>query len=973
MPHYLKTLTLNGLHSPVAAIILKMHLIQQSTELIINFNHIKRNKMETTRLLFRWGVWMCYSEWKPDQPEENWNGQLSINKGQLQSPNMVIYHGCFGPQHRTLIPLETPKWTSRIDYPRPSYGYKGLEGLQVDVQGDEDTCLTFKSNMIDVQFCLKDIKEQGKLVWDVGSKYSCSQLLVCPIEDEGVYWNDRLLASNPQLAELNAKTLGLELFKGSFLKRAMHHQISAWIPPNGTVNIPFKWDSLKPAIATWHFTGAYWGALSETYMSEYFSGHNSPTVKCKTELDGIELSNCQLKAKYMRGSNSALEHTDELGILDSQEHTLSVTNLSDNNTYLVLHQPVIQEKPANWSLIKKCLPFQPIWSTGRQQLADFSQDVPTDGQGILIGYDTNMMAAENGWIDAAISYLANTNDGNYILFRTETDQTTKEDWQRWFTACRDNGIFFTVNPGILLYAVEQNRLSTEEILALAIEIGGKYFLGAKSHEVSIPIYSGWENITAQDSTNLKQAEESFLKHIQNSYVDAGENSCKNIIGEAMLAHRYDYKAGVELILSETMTGNNSLLLAEARGAAKAYNRKLWGMHIACHVNATPEDWRHERMFWINLYSGYLSGASIIEDEEGGLAKVHSFVSGPSDPLPQARQKTIADFHKWACDNPRKSELQVEIGFIYGRHEIITGGLSINTQRPVRIWESFGPDLPQWQYGQPEYGWLLMDIFMPGVWMCPILRDKENLRRWFAGTPHGQVDIVPVEAELECLTSYKLLVMPGWHTMTESDMAKLTEYVAQGGMLVMGLSHLQNSNDRTQVLSSDSWSFVSNESIGKLCGFELKQNCPYKTFDATAKMQGSDSDQKTSFKIMDVALTSGLAVTCNENMPFLVENKIGKGRVFTCTAMEHFGHRYLLSQLKMCLEELLCQIDFDVYLQDNSNEVMYFTYSDGNKKEVFLINTDWTTEGNVKKCHLLSQDGSKTEIEVEQGKVTKVIL
>ena len=45
-----------------------------------------------------------------------------------------------------------------------------------------------------------------------------------------------------------------------------------------------------------------------------------------------------------------------------------------------------------------------------------------------------------------------------------------------------------------------------------------------------------------------------------------------MLGEAALAHRYAYEAGVDLILSETMTGHTSLLLAEGRGAAKAYKK-----------------------------------------------------------------------------------------------------------------------------------------------------------------------------------------------------------------------------------------------------------------------------------------------------------------------------------------------------------------------------------------------------------------
>lgn len=930
--------------------------------------------MKTTRLLFRWGVWMCYSEWKPDQPEGNWDGELLIDKGKLSNPNLVIYSGCFGPQHRTLVPLDKPQWKSRMDYPRPWFGYKGLEGLQIDVEGDSHCRLSFNSAMINVDFRIGDIPENGRLVWNAGPKYSCLQLSVCRIEDEGFYWNNNPADKCRDLRASNIRVLDLDLFKGDFLQRVLHHRISAWVPPNGTVHIPFRWPSQKPAIATWYFTGAPWNPLSETPMSEYFTGHNSPMVIFKTQLDGLELNTSQLRAKYVRGARSTLEHTDELGLSDrNSEHVLSITNLSRDNTYLVLYPLVLMEKPENWSFIKQCLPFQPTWSAGKQRLGDFSSDIPTDGKGILIGYDTNTMAAENGWIDAVIRFLTSTRNGNFVMFRTETDLVSKNDWERWFTACRNKGIHFAVNPGILLYAVEKNRVPTEEILDMAVNLGGPYFLGVKSHEVSIPLYSGWKDAIIPEDTDLRQAEENFLKHIRDSYAAVQNKQCRQIIGEAMLAHRYDYKAGVELILSETMTGNTCLLLAEARGAARAYNRKLWGMHIACHVNCMPEDWRHERMFRLNLHIGYLSGAGIIEDEEGGLAKVHSFVSGPSEPLPSARQKTIADFHTWASENPRTSQLQVETGFIYGRHEIITGGLSLNTKRPVRVWEGFGPEAPEWNYGLPEYGWLLMDVFMPGVWMCPILNDKKKLRRWFTGTPHGQVDIVPVEADVECLLSYKLLVFPGWHTMTAQDAVKLTDYAARGGTLLIGLCHLQNSADRTKVISAADWSFIDNRSINQLCGFELKKDCPY-SVEPVAKDEHIQCGQQDNIKIMDVSASTGRPVMTLGQKPLLFENKIGKGRVFTCTALEFFGRPSLLALLKAWMQKLIRRIDFDIHLQGGENEVMYFVYpAENNKKDIFLVNTDWTTEENVKTCRLTDRNGLTTDVKVKQGEIVKVTL
>ncbi len=49
-----------------------------------------------TRLLLRWGVWLAYSEWRPDQPHEDWSGNLSAERGILHNPQLVIYHRILG-------------------------------------------------------------------------------------------------------------------------------------------------------------------------------------------------------------------------------------------------------------------------------------------------------------------------------------------------------------------------------------------------------------------------------------------------------------------------------------------------------------------------------------------------------------------------------------------------------------------------------------------------------------------------------------------------------------------------------------------------------------------------------------------------------------------------------------------------------------------------------------------------------------
>lgn len=922
------------------------------------------------RLLLRWGVWMCYSEWRPDQPHEDWSGELSVEGGTIRNPNLVMYHGCWGAQRRTFVSLHEPRWQSPlINFDRPVFGYKGLEGLVVDVEGDQNTLFRFRSEMLSVEFRLGDIPEGEKLCWPAGAKYSCSQLVVCRLEDEGVYWNDQRSSAEQHLTGRRRIELGIERFRGDFVPRDMHHRFAAWIPPQGTVEVPFRWNTAGSAVATWRFTGAHWAHQLPTDLAGVFDGSNNVTVDIATCHGARDLSQGRYKAKSMRGASSALEHTDEIGQLsDDTEHVLSITNLSTNGAYLVLNSVTVQESPPDWAAAREYLPFRADWFDGLMPTGDMSADIPSGGKEILVGYDMNMMAAENGWIDATIRFLAATGAANYVLFRTESDSVSEADWRRWFTACRANGIHFAMNLQFLPVDTP-----IEKLLQLAAELGGPYFIGKKNHEMSLPVYAGWDETDSipADKT-LADAHHAYIVRLRDSYQISEQ--VPRILGEAALMHRYDYEAGVDLILSETMTGHTSLLLAEARGAARAYGRKLWGMHIACHVNCSPEDWRHERMFWLNLYMGYLSGASILEDEEGGLAKVHSFVSGPSDPLPAARQKTIAEFYRWALQHPRTEPLQVDIGFLYGRHEILTGGMSLNRKRPVRVWEGFGPALPQWEYGRPEYSWLLMDFFLPGVWLCPVLQDPVRLRRWFSGTPFGQIDIVPVEADAECLSSYKLLVLPGWHTMQSDDMDRLLQFVEQGGTLVLGIPQLQTSADRTAVLSSAEWDFVDADLVERLCGLQITgpgHACPGGR--ALGKEWTFEHAEDGELRLADISLCGGSADVEVDGRPMVVVNRLGKGRTFTFTAWDYFGHSGLLPFASAWLDNLSRELSFDVRLEGGDGEVAYFTYASGNGHRVVLLNTDWTAPGNTKHCTLRSNSGTSAEVAVREGEITEVVL
>ena len=929
------------------------------------------------RLILRWGTWLCYSEWRPDQPHEDWSGSLSAHGGNLYNPRQLLYHGCWGAQHRVAVELPAPEWRSPLlEFERPVYGYKGLEGLRIDVEGDAETRLSFRSRMLDADFRLGDIPSGDRLVYAAGPKYSCAQLVICRVEDEGIYWNAERFAASGARDGRRRLALGLPDMQGTFLPRELHHRESAWIPPGAEVSMPFLWEPDSAAVVTWRFTAAPWVPLSESATYENVRACNSPFVKLLTALDGEPLSHAELKAKYMRGAFSALEHVDELGPAGRPgPRTLAIRNMSEDGVYLVLHGATIEAPPPHWPTTRTHLPFRAEWFDGTRPARDTAADVPSGGKGLTLGFDTNMMAAENGWIDAAVRYMAATAAGNYVLFRTESDRVFPSDWRRMFTACRENGIYFAVNVDTTSAIPEPGgpAFTLTDLIALAAELGGDRFVGMKHHELSLPLYAGRRGVDWPASRTVAEAEQAYLDEVRAAY-RTGDESVPRLLGEAMLAHRYAYKAGVDLILSETMTGNTSLLLAEARGAARAYARDFWGLHIACHVNTSPEDFRHERMYWMNLALGYLSGASLIEDEEGGLAKVHSFVSGPSDPLPAERQASTARFFRWAAEHPRPSFPEVDIGLLYGRHEAITGGMSLNPQRPVRVWEGFGPAAPEWEYGRPERGWLLADVFLPGVWLCPVLRDASTLRRWFAGTPHGQVDVVPIEADAACLAAYRFLLMPGWHTMQEADMETLAAWVNEGGTLVLGLAQLQVSDDRTTVIRDGAVRFPPAAAVERLCGLGIDGLEPAEAGTEVALNRRRfclTHDEDGTPTLANVTLgAASKALLHAGDRPLLVEHRLGKGRVYTWATSDYFGHGGLLPLVRAWLDDIAGSLDSSVRLTGGGGEVAYFVYPEGDGKRVYLVNTDWTVAGNIKHC-TVHAGATSVDVDVEEGVVAEV--
>lgn len=80
---------------------------------------------------------------------------------------------------------------------------------------------------------------------------------------------------------------------------------------------------------------------------------------------------------------------------------------------------------------------------------------------------------------------------------------------------------------------------------------------------------------------------------------------------------------------------------------------------------------------------------------------------------------------------------------------------------------------------------LLDVLMPGANTHPLRQRYDRRRFFFSGTPYGDFDEVPAEAESGYFNQYELLLNLGWNTMIAGDYDKLYSFVENGGTLFTG--------------------------------------------------------------------------------------------------------------------------------------------------------------------------------------------
>ena len=878
-------------------------------------------------------TWGKSCNYVPQDAEElRWDGSLGLTDGTLERADLLHYRYVAWSQAEENP--ETIYDAASAARPENAVGWRSavvpggpltLEGLRLRLKGDGETAVFLRFSHTRIRFLLRDLLQRERLRFHAGGKYSGFPVDIFLGPDARPRLSEtRFLRALREDARAGALLTPDDFENGR--KRYWHSMYGAEIRPSETVSARFpienyacrRGDACKVRIQLTAVLGYEDRSAEEEHVFAVRTGNWSQTVV------------------WLFTNRASLPKLEEIYVcvpwtqLSEENNLFSVTHVSGRSA-LLLHRVAFG---AENSMLPRtaALPALP-------EKPDF-----------YVGTETDLLTPANGDIDALLELLRRERLGNYVMFRERAAMAPKEDLLRWAAKVKEYGF------------LAATCCADPETEAMLDAVLGDRYLGEQAHEISNLAY-GWgipDPIEERKNRTLKECKESYLKRM----------GPHRIVGQALPQQHMDYEAGVELVMTESPTSHATLDLHAARGAANAYGKSLWGVHVANHVTRAPLDCDHVRRLFILLHQCWLHGASILQDEEVAYRYNHDTVYSYSDELPEAYRRIYQDIFHYA-NNIKLGKPLVATGFLQGNCDLLIGGVQAepHTAR-TKVWGAFGPETDCWAFDTPESGWKLLDAYMPGVWLYPVLQDRKKIRLFFTGAPNGQADLVPIAAPVEKLLQYPVLILPGWNTMTPEIYDRLCEYADRGGHLILCAAQCTEHVTRDFLKDKEDFAFINGGDLSKLAGVKVSVS------DTIAEAACFDSETVSlnpGIRALKTVLC-GAAVLAADRVgtPVLVEKKHTAGRVWLLCAGDYWGAEALDLLRPVLCKRIMRENKQPVWIVGDTNDVDFYVFTRGAGLRIVLLNTDWTSDRNRKYVTVNTRD-LRMETSVTEGRAKHLLV
>ena len=323
-------------------------------------------------------------------------------------------------------------------------------------------------------------------------------------------------------------------------------------------------------------------------------------------------------------------------------------------------------------------------------------------------------------------------------------------------------------------------------------------------------------------------------------------------------------------------------------------------------------------------------------------------SGYSDHAPVRYRQEMRDFYRYVREHPRVTGIpESRLALVLGHCDSFVGHFIDWLPQ----WGQFAQARTNanWLYGTPERSWLAaQNVLFP----TPAGATGPYANAWLGGSPFGQVDICQIDrlTTIDDLSKYKGLAYAGWNSMNTEITAVLSQYVQQGGRLLICLPHLSTRLDR-EYRRYDVDDLIGNGNLLALVPVTVKGSkslATQPTFadkNLTAPAPSVLATLKDE-RVADVAVGPDAEVLCGTpDAPVVVRFRQGRGEIILLLTWEYPGKPSIAGLYQHLLAEFASSLHGEVYVTEtgeaeprsgpNTAFIAYATYPD----RTYLLNMD----------------------------------
>jgi len=470
----------------------------------------------------------------------------------------------------------------------------------------------------------------------------------------------------------------------------------------------------------------------------------------------------------------------------------------------------------------------------------------------------------------------------------------KEDRDAVARYLKDRNVYFFLQEQLISDEWRYDREDFERMRTIA----GDLFLGIHWGEMDTMGLKPEDYLPDEvyENPTRRKVKEAFVDRVKALLEEVRQKRDVPVAhSSAVLYHHLFAEAGVDIICSEIGENipNVGMMVASNRGAARAYGKPWmidhstwWAPRGNVGEQVSPREGHTPWFFFTSLLVAAMGGADFVQLEVDWAAYPAESLFKPGRETPEPLLpwgRALKGLYSVTRVMGPRGETVTPFAILLGHENGWPGvGWRVGDVRATGLFDGIRHKFMQTR--DADLSLKILDVFYPGFERCAWAPEYPG---FLAESPLGTLDIVPDNLSSDKYSRYRVLIALGYHRMTEPIRDALTSYVESGGVLVCGDTLFLDEYEKPLPAA------MVEPLIG--CTFDASEESLVHLYQPTCELDAIDGyvaaatrDEWQSHWLHSIELTSGRVVARMNGKPYIIENRIGAGRVFFFTSLNMVG-------------------------------------------------------------------------------------